>query len=88
VIKLFDVFAKRERKNKVKTLNKNSHEYLKTIIFLNKYKEKLKQNNLEILKNIFVYIFSTEKNNIIKQGLIIRRKVIKQNIFLFKAKLG
>jgi hypothetical protein len=40
------------------------------------------------LKNIFVYIFPTEKNNIKKQNLTVRRKVIKQNIFLFKAKLG
>jgi hypothetical protein len=67
--------------------DKTSHEYLKTIIFLNKYKQKLKQNNLDIYKNLFVFMYPSKKNNIKKQGLVVRRKVIKQNIFLFKAKI-
>ena len=90
VVKFFDDFKKEKKEkhnNSLKLSDKNSHDYLRTIIFLNKYKQKLKQNNLEILKNIFVYIFPTEKNNIKKQDLTVRRKVIKQNIFLFKAKL-
>ncbi len=78
---------KKPKKEWVWSSDKTSHEYLKTIIFLNKYKQKLKQNNSQILKNIFVFILPWEKNISKKQDLIVRRRVIKQNIYLFKAKL-
>lgn len=86
----FNIIKKQNDSSEKSSLNsydKTSHEYLKTIIFLNKYKQKLKQNNIEILKNIIVFILPWEKNNTKKQELMIRRKVLKQNIFLFKAKL-
>jgi hypothetical protein len=44
------------KKSNLSSSDKTSHEYLKTIIFLNKYKQKLKQNSLEIFKNIIVFI--------------------------------
>ncbi len=80
-------FKKNSKKEKPKEKkDETSHDYLKTVIFLNKYKQKLKQNNINILKNFFVFIFPFWKNISKKQDLLVRRKVIKQNIFLFKAK--
>ena len=64
-----------------------THTYLKNRIFLNKYKQKLKENNIEILKNIIVFILPFWKSEEIKQGIIVKRKVIKQNIYLFRAKI-
>ena len=77
----------KEKKKRIKTSDKRSYEYLRTLIFLNKYKQKLKQNNVEILKNILAFIVPWEENSNKKQDLIVRRKVIKQNIYLFRAKL-
>jgi hypothetical protein len=51
-------------------------------LFLKRYKEKLKENNIFILKNCISLIFNSEK----RLDTFIRRKVIKQNITLFKAK--
>ena len=54
----------------------------KNILFLNRYKSKLKDNNIFIIKNIFNIIFNKE----LRSETFLRRKVIKQNIILFKAK--
>lgn len=63
-------------------IDKNSHSYIKNILFLKRYKEKLKENNIFILKNFIYLLFNSEK----RIDVFIRRKVIKQNITLFKAK--
>ena len=86
----FYTFKKKKEDNKslgLKNKDRISHTYLKNRIFLNKYKQKLKENNIEIFKNIAVFIFPFWKSEEVKQGIIIKRKVIKQNIYLFRAKI-
>ncbi len=63
-------------------IDKHSHSYIKNILFLKKYKEKLRENDIYILKNLHIILFNLE----VRQDTFIRRKVIKQNITLFKAK--
>lgn len=80
---LNDYFLKlKQVKTKKEEIDKDSHSYIKNILFLKRYKEKLKENNIFILKNCISLIFNSEK----RLDTFIRRKVIKQNITLFKAK--
>ena len=62
--------------------DKFSHSYVKNILFLKKYKAKLKESNVYILKNFIKLLFNKE----LRLNILIRRKVIKQNIIIFKAK--
>lgn len=71
----------KEKKQDIE-VDKHSHSYIKNILFLKKYKEKLRENDLYILKNFPILLINNEK----RQDTFIRRKVIKQNITLFKAK--
>ncbi len=71
----------KSKKNK-KEVDEKSHSYIKNILFLKRYKQKLKENNIYILKNFIELLFNSEK----RLDTFIRRKVIKQNILLFKAK--
>lgn len=68
---------KKEKKQKV---DKTSHEYIRTELLIRKYKEKLKENTQEIIKNFF------RKKSEKKDDLLLRRKVIKQNLILYKVK--
>jgi hypothetical protein len=52
------------------------------MLFLKRYKEKLKENNIFIIKNLFKILFNKD----IRIDTFIRRKVLKQNIYLLKAK--
>lgn len=69
-------------KNKKEEVDTDSHSYIKNVLFLKRYKEKLKESNIFLLKNWPFLIFNSEK----RLDFIIRRRVIKQNITLFKAK--
>lgn len=80
--KLNAYFISLKSEKKKETIDRKSHSYIKNILFLKRYKEKLKENNLYILKNFITLIFNQEK----RVDTIIRRRVIKQNITLFKAK--
>lgn len=68
-------------KNK-QELDKESHSYIKTLLFLSRYKERLKQNNQYILKNIFKILLNPK----LKEDVFLKRNVIKQNIVLLSAK--
>jgi len=70
------------KKKKKEEIDKHSHSYVKNMLFLKRYKEKLKENTLFIIKNIFKIIFNKE----LRTDTFIRRKVLKQNIYLLKAK--
>ncbi len=86
----FYSFHTKKKSKKVvwlKNKDKISHIYLKNMIFLNKYKQKLRENNIEILKKLYVFILPFWKFSEIKESIIVKRKVIKQNIYLFKAKI-
>ena len=87
---LLDLKNKKPSKTLVGLKNKDrkTHIYLKNIIFLNKYKQKLKENNIDILKNIIFFIFPFWNNIEKKQEILIKRKVINQNVYLFKAKIN
>jgi len=60
ILKDFFISLKgKEKKTKnfsFKNKDKTSHFYLKNIIFLNKYKQKLRQNNIEILKKFYIFL--------------------------------
>lgn len=67
---------------KKESTDKDSHSYIKNILFLKRYKEKLRENNIFIFKNFISLLFNKE----LRLDTFIRRRVIKQNITLFKAK--
>lgn len=69
-----------------KWLDKESYSFLKTLILLSKYKSRLRQNRFDILKNIKVFLLPFWNNIETKEHLIIKRKVIRQNISILKAK--
>jgi hypothetical protein len=72
---------KKEKDNKV-SIDKHSHSHLKNMLFLKRYKEKLKENNLYIFKNLIIFLYNKEK----RVDSFMRRRVIIQNITLLKAR--
>lgn len=76
--------VKKVKKEK-KLIDTTSYNFLKTVLLLEKYKEKLSQNSKEIQKNLplFLNVFSSSEK---KEKILLKRKVIKQNISILKAK--
>ncbi len=74
------------KKQKKQEIDKESYSFLKTLLLLEKYIEKRKENQKEILKNIVVIFFPFWKNEEKRDKILIKRKVINQNIALLKAK--
>lgn len=68
-----------------KKIDTESYNFLKTVLLLEKYKEKLQNNTKEIQKNIFIFLNPFSKNEN-KEKLKLKRLVIKQNISILKAK--
>ncbi len=81
-----EIFKKQKKKEKRK--KEISYSSLKDKVFLNKYKQKLKQNNVDLLKNFYIFLFPFWKNKQQIEDLLIKREVIKQNIQLLKAKIS
>jgi len=81
----FDFFEKDKKKKKV--LDKTSYIYLKTSLLITKYNKRLEENNIKIFKNIIIFILPFWKNKEKRDNLLLRRKVIKQNILLLRTKL-
>lgn len=77
---------KSEDEKKENIVDKDSYSYLKTVVLLWKYKKRLNQNNWNLLKNFTNILFPFWKNRDLKDNILIRRKVIKQNISLLEAK--
>jgi len=71
-----------KRENKI---DKESYSFLKTILLLEKYKEKLKDNTRDLKSNIFMFINIFDHSEE-KEKILLKRKVIQQNIALLKAK--
>ncbi len=86
--KIYEEFKAEKKKKikKVETIDKQSSSYWKTEVLISKYKAKKQDNTGEILKNIIVFIAPFWKNKEKKDELLIRRKIIKQNITILKAK--
>lgn len=78
----------KESKEKIKgeVIDKESYSFLKTLLLLEKYKEKLKDNNKNLLQNIAIVALPFGKNIEKRDKILLKRKVIKQNITLLKAK--
>ncbi len=75
-------FKKKEKHEDV-GVDKNTHSYMKTLLYLWKYQEKKKENTLYIIKNFFKII----KDKNLRDMTFLKRSVINQNIILLKAKL-
>jgi hypothetical protein len=56
-------------------------------VLYNKYEKKAKEVQLEILKNIHVFLIPTKENQKKSEYLLLKQKVIKQNMMILKAKL-
>lgn len=79
---------KKEKKTKgFSEEEKWTYSYLNTILLISKYKKKKNENTIDILKNIILFINPFSKNDL-KEELLIKRKVIKQNILILKSKIN
>lgn len=77
-----DKFIKKDNIKIKKEVDKSSHEYIRTELLIRKYKEKKKNNDLNIIKNLGKILTNSEY----KSDILLRRKVIKQNLLLYKIK--
>jgi len=75
-------FKSLKKEKKDDWIDRHSHTYIKSLLYLSKYKERLKQNNKFILVNIFKLAFNKE----LREETFLKRVVIKQNIALLKAR--
>jgi len=80
-IRNFFTEIKNERKKNNK-VDKESHSYIKTLLYLSKYKDYYKENTKLIIKNFYKFFYDKE----FIEELFLTRSVIKQNIILLKAK--
>lgn len=75
----------KKNKSKKELIDKDSYNFLKTVLLLEKYQDKLDINSKEIQKNITLFLNPYSKSEI-KEKIFLKRKVIKQNISILKAK--
>lgn len=73
-------------KSRKTDIDKTSYSYLKTLVLLSKYEQRLSQNTKEILSNFSVFLFPLWQNLEKREYILLKRKVIKQNISLLTAK--
>ncbi|NUJ97465.1 hypothetical protein HGA92_01605 [Candidatus Gracilibacteria bacterium] len=71
---------------KKEEIDKSSYSYLKTVILLKKYKIKFQENSKELEKNFFLFLLPFKKNQEKKAHILLKRRVIQQNISLLEAK--
>lgn len=79
-LKEFFINIKEIKKETV--VDKESHLYIKNLLYLSKYKELYRENTKLIIKNLYKFIYNKD----LKEDLYLSRSVIKQNIILLKAK--
>lgn len=68
-------------------IDKKTSSYLKTKLLLQKYKNKLSRIDAELFQNMFYFLIPSQENQEKKQNLLLRKKVIKQNILLLEGRL-
>lgn len=89
--KLKTIFAwwKKKENQSVKTqdelIDRESYAFLKNILLLEKYREKLKENTKEIWMHIFLFLNIFSKSEV-KKKILLKRSVILQNISLLQAR--
>lgn len=77
------IFSKNKKSIKRKEeIDKKSYSYMKNLLLLQKYKNKLSKNNLWIIKQISLLFINRQKYEL----SILKRKVIKQNIAILTAR--
>ncbi|MDC0505994.1 hypothetical protein OAN96_00185 [Candidatus Gracilibacteria bacterium] len=76
------------RPAKIEKIDKGSYSYIKTKLLKQKYKSRGQENTRNIFKNIIVFILPFGKNKELRDSLVIKKKVISQNISLLDAKLS
>ena len=74
-----------EKKKQKELLDTESYSFLKTVLLLEKYREKLSQNSKEIRENI-LHMLNPFAHSLNKEKVFLKRKVIQQNISILKAK--
>lgn len=77
-----NIFSEIKISRKKESVDKESHSYVKNLLYLSKYKDFYKENTKLILKNFYKFIYDKE----LKDEIFLSRSVIKQNIVLLKAK--
>jgi len=66
------------------TIDKSSYDYLKTVTLLNRYKERNKKLQINLLKNFWYFFTPSKKEELSK--ILMERTVLRQNIIIMKAK--
>lgn len=79
---IWEVFSAKDEKKK--KLDKDSYEYVKSYLYLTKYKQRLSANTKFIIQNLFKVLFDSK----LREDTFLKRDVIKQNITILKAKLN
>jgi len=73
------------KKEEKKVVDTETYEYLRLLLQLEKYQNKLKETRREILKN-FIRFYNPFHSSEDKMKLVLKKKVIEQNIAILKAK--
>lgn len=74
-------------KKKEESLDKESYTYLKTLILLDKYRFRLKKNIGIILARSYLFLYPFWKNKETIDYLLLKNKVINQNISVLKSRI-
>ncbi len=77
-----NIFSEIKVNRKKEEIDKESHSYVKNLLYLSKYKDYYKENTKTILKNFYKFLYDKD----LKDEIFLSRSVIKQNIVLLKAK--
>jgi hypothetical protein len=75
------------QKIKEDALDKESFTYLKTLVLLDKYTLRLKENNKKMLSKFYLFLYPFWENKENLNYLVLKNKVIKQNIALLKSRI-
>ena len=73
------------KKDEKKVVDTETYEYLKLILQLEKYEKKLKEVNKIMLKSFYIFL-NPLNNSEEKIKIVLKKKVIEQNIAILKAK--
>jgi hypothetical protein len=83
---LKNIFSSEKKEKKEKNMiDTESYNFLKTVLLLEKYNEKLAENTKEMKYQRFLF-FNPFARSDFKEKHLLKRKVIEQNISLLKAK--
>ncbi len=84
----FDGIKQSFKSEKIEKLDKGSYSYIKTKLLKQKYKTRQKENTRNIIQNFIVFLLPFGKNKETRDNLMIKKRVIHQNISLLDAKLS